>query len=319
MNSVRAWGWCIVIISGGASISLAVHHALTVEGMEEWVAWLYGGVPGLLAALLSHLVALQAKQRDVGWFVRLMTMAVMVGAMVINWAGVTEVIQAVAGKLAWLFSVVLDVTALLGLNAVLSPPAEGDSKGDKKGGGKADETPVPRQPRRPARPKPAPVTPPQPPVSPPPVTPEPVTPAVSPPATNSGAAVTPTPDDGGTGGHDEQPPVKLTEEQRVAHLRELLTIDPGATNKTLASYLGVNPRTVQRDIRNNAELAALREAAKSDSDAGGEEPAAAVEDDTSTGTAAPLRLVTPNPGPDFAPAVTPGEERHDALDAAVQG
>ncbi|WP_336214345.1 hypothetical protein [Nonomuraea sp. LPB2021202275-12-8] len=315
MNSVRAWGWFILLISGGASIALAVHHALTVEGMEPWVAWLYGGVPGLLAALLSHLVALQAKQRGVGWFVRTVTILVMVGAMAINWVGVTEAISAAAGKLDWLFSLVLDVTALLALNAVLSPPAEGDRKGDKKGDSKPTETAAPRQPRRPARTRRDPVTPPPPPVSPPHVVPPAVTPPVSPPATNPDAAVTPNPKRDDTDGQGEQPPVKLSEDERVSRLRELLIDNPAATNRELADALGVAPRTVQRDIGKHDDLTELRTSISGDSDAGGEEPAAEVSGDLSPGTGTSLRLVTH----DAALNVASVEERHDELDVAARG
>ncbi|MER5322348.1 hypothetical protein [Streptosporangium roseum] len=210
-SSLRRWSWAIVILSGGISMSLNVWHALVILKLPEGIAYVYGAGPILLSMGTSHVIALG-----------------MTGH------GDED-----------------DKTPSV------TPPAVTTTPNPSR------RNPAPRRPAvTPAAPVASPAVTPPAPVTPPAVTPAvPVVPAPSP---RPRPALSPPPgDDNPKGDKPRRPapspqqdgqgdtPPKLTKDQRILRLQELLTANPQATNEELAADVAVSVRQVQRDINDN--------------------------------------------------------------------
>jgi hypothetical protein len=114
-SDVKA-AWAVVIAMGGTSVTYQIFHAVVYGQMNLYLAILYGLVPTAVAALLSHIVATHKG----GWMLQALTFAVMLGAMALSVNSTGAVVHTAAGKLWWLFGLVLDAAALISLRVILS-------------------------------------------------------------------------------------------------------------------------------------------------------------------------------------------------------
>lgn len=114
-SDVKA-AWAVVVAMGSTSVTYQIYHAVVFGQMNLYLAILYGLVPTAVAALLSHIVATHKG----GWMLQALTFAVMLGAMALSVNSTGDVVHTAAGKLWWLFGLVLDAAALISLRVILS-------------------------------------------------------------------------------------------------------------------------------------------------------------------------------------------------------
>ena len=107
--------WLCLIIAGTTTVTFNVWNAFH-SGMVWPVAVLVGISPVALAMVVSHLVA----TCRAGNFLKTVTFAVMVGAMVLSVRATGVVVAPAEGKLWWLFGAVIDTAALVALQLLLS-------------------------------------------------------------------------------------------------------------------------------------------------------------------------------------------------------
>lgn len=108
--------WAVVIAMGGTSVTYQIFHAVVFGQMNVYLAVLYGLVPTAVAALLSHIVATHKGGR----FLQGLTFAIMLGAMALSINSTGDVVHTAAGRLWWLFGLVLDAAALVSLRVIFS-------------------------------------------------------------------------------------------------------------------------------------------------------------------------------------------------------
>lgn len=114
-SDVKA-AWAVVVAMGATSVTYQIYHAITIGQMNPYLAVLFGTVPTLTAALLSHIIAVHKG----GWVLQSITFAVMIGAMALSVNSTGAVVHTAAGRLWWLFGLVLDAAALVSLRVIFS-------------------------------------------------------------------------------------------------------------------------------------------------------------------------------------------------------
>ena len=121
MRSDRVAAWLVLAIAGTTMVSYNLWHGFHV-GMPFYLALLDGLVPVLLAMGLSHMVARR------GWFLKGVTILVMLGAMALSIRATGYGVSRATGNLWWLFGLVVDAAALVALQVILTsaadPPAD---------------------------------------------------------------------------------------------------------------------------------------------------------------------------------------------------
>lgn len=114
MRSDRIAAWLVLLVAGTTMVSYNLWHGFH-SGMPGYLALLDGTVPVLLALGLSHMVARR------GRFLKIVTLAVMVGAMVLSVRATGYGVRPATGGLWWLFGAVVDTAALVALQVILTP------------------------------------------------------------------------------------------------------------------------------------------------------------------------------------------------------
>jgi hypothetical protein len=114
-SDVKA-AWAVVVAMGATSVTYQIYHAITIGQMNPYLAVLFGTVPTLTAALLSHIIAVHKG----GWVLQAITFAVMGGAMALSINSTGAVVHTAAGRLWWLFGLVLDAAALVSLRVIFA-------------------------------------------------------------------------------------------------------------------------------------------------------------------------------------------------------
>lgn len=125
----RGWAMAVLVLAGLISVSFNVFHAFTATALPWPLALLYGFGPVTLAAMLSHVVAVQAAGREpVGRFRKVMTFALVLGGLALSYMATLDVlahavpdpISATAvNEPAVTFPIVVDLMALMALNELL--------------------------------------------------------------------------------------------------------------------------------------------------------------------------------------------------------
>ena len=119
MESTHARGaaWAVLAFAGSTMVSFNIWHALHGGIPQLPLAVLAGVVPVALAMGMSHIVAAYRAGR----FLRIVTFAVMVGAMVLSVRATGYVVRPAFGPLWWLYGAVVDSAALVALQVILAP------------------------------------------------------------------------------------------------------------------------------------------------------------------------------------------------------
>ncbi len=112
--------WMLLLSMGGISAWFNIQNS--VGKMELDLALGAGVAPVIAAMLSSHIVA---KRRNAGRWLRIVTFAVMCGAMALSTRAVGEVVRPADGVLWWLFGPVVDAAELIALHLLLSQAAAG--------------------------------------------------------------------------------------------------------------------------------------------------------------------------------------------------
>lgn len=116
----RPAAWAVLLGCGSTSLAFNIAHALGGDGgghLAVALAVLYGTAPVGAGMGLSHMAA----GFEGGWFLRVMTFAVMLGAMALSVGATAAVVAPVApGWLRWLFPMVLDAAALVALQVIIA-------------------------------------------------------------------------------------------------------------------------------------------------------------------------------------------------------
>lgn len=116
--SARRWGWAILLITGAISLVFNVAHALEAAAaahLHAGLGVLYGVAPVLVALMLSHLIGVQQSGRGK----RIVTGLVFVAALSLSVSAIAAVLWPIAGYGSYVFAIMLDVAALMGLGEVL--------------------------------------------------------------------------------------------------------------------------------------------------------------------------------------------------------
>ena len=116
-SSDRVAAWLVLAGAGTTMVSFNLWHAFHA-GMPGYLALLDGVAPVVLAMGMSHIV------RRRGWFLKIATVAVMLGAMALSVSATGEVVHPAVGHLWWLFGAVVDSAALVALQVILTPVPE---------------------------------------------------------------------------------------------------------------------------------------------------------------------------------------------------
>jgi hypothetical protein len=101
-------------------VSFNIWHALHGGIPQLPLAVLAGVVPVALAMGMSHIVAAYRAGR----FLKIVTFAVMAGAMVLSVRATGYVVRPAFGPLWWLYGAVVDSAALVALQVILAPAPE---------------------------------------------------------------------------------------------------------------------------------------------------------------------------------------------------
>jgi len=122
MESAHARGaaWAVLAFAGSTMVSFNIWHALHGGIPQLPLAVLAGVVPVALAMGMSHIVAAYRA----GGFLKVVTFAVMVGAMVLSVRATGYVVRPAFGPLWWLYGGVVDSAALVALQVILAPAPE---------------------------------------------------------------------------------------------------------------------------------------------------------------------------------------------------
>lgn len=126
-NHDRAAAWLVLIFAGATQVSFNIWHAIH-GGMPMWLAVLYGLAPVALAMGMSHVVAAYRG----GWFMKIVTFGVMLGAMVLSIRATGVVVKPATGAIWWLFGATVDTAALVALQVILSPESRAAAKAARK-------------------------------------------------------------------------------------------------------------------------------------------------------------------------------------------
>ena len=116
----RGAAWAVLAFAGSTMVSFNIWHALHGGIPQLPLAVLAGVVPVALAMGMSHIVAAYRA----GGFLRIVTFAVMVGAMVLSVRATGYVVRPAFGPLWWLYGGVVDSAALVALQVILAPAPE---------------------------------------------------------------------------------------------------------------------------------------------------------------------------------------------------
>ena len=116
----RAAAWAVLAFAGLTMVSFNIWHALHGGIPQLPLAVLAGVVPVALAMGMSHIVAAYRAGR----FLKVVTFAVMVGAMVLSIRATGYVVRPAFGPLWWLYGGVVDSAALVALQVILAPAPE---------------------------------------------------------------------------------------------------------------------------------------------------------------------------------------------------
>lgn len=127
----RPWATGVLVMSGAISLSFNVVHSLHTS-LAPPLALLYGGGPVMLAAMQSHVVAIQAARGElVGGWRKAFTFGLVIGALALSFLGiydllnhmVTDPIKATKGwnEPAILTPIVVDLMAIAALHELLRP------------------------------------------------------------------------------------------------------------------------------------------------------------------------------------------------------
>ena len=116
-SSDRVAAWLVLAGAGTTMVSFNLWHAFHA-GMPGYLALLDGIAPVVLAMGMSHIVARR------GWFLKIATVAVMLGAMALSVSATGDVVRPAVGHLWWLFGAVVDSAALVALQVILTPVPE---------------------------------------------------------------------------------------------------------------------------------------------------------------------------------------------------
>jgi hypothetical protein len=108
--------WLVLVMMGGTSVTFNVWHAVHSGRMLLPLALLAAVAPVFAAMGLSHIVA----THKCGWFMKAITVGVMLGAMALSAGAIAAVIAPVSMHLSWLFGGVLDAAALIALGVILT-------------------------------------------------------------------------------------------------------------------------------------------------------------------------------------------------------
>lgn len=223
----RIAAWLVLTFAGTTMVAFNMWHAIH-GGIWFPLAILYGLAPVVLAMGLSHMVAAYRG----GWFMKGVTFAIMVGAMVLSIRATGDVVKPASGDLWPLFGIVTDSAALLALQVILSPESRAAAKAARKTAANAEVAPQ-------SDPAGVSVAAPDVPLG---VTPD-VTLAVTPEVTTE---VTP-----------EAPPVVTPEEAPVVTPKRRRIVPASATNDELAELIlehaedipGLNPYRVNKILK----------------------------------------------------------------------
>jgi hypothetical protein len=128
----RIAAWLVLAFAGTTMVSFNMWHAIH-GGIVFMLAILYGLAPVVLAMGLSHMVAAYRG----GWFMKGVTFAIMLGAMVLSIRATGYVVKPASGNLWPLFGIVTDSAALLALQVILSPESRAAAKAARKAAGEA--------------------------------------------------------------------------------------------------------------------------------------------------------------------------------------
>ena len=116
----RSAAWAVLAFAGSTMVSFNIWHALHGGIPQLPLAVLAGVVPVALAMGMSHIVAAYRAGR----FLKIVTFAVMVGAMVLSVRATGYVVRPAFGPLWWLYGAVVDSAALVALQVILAPLPE---------------------------------------------------------------------------------------------------------------------------------------------------------------------------------------------------
>lgn len=116
----RGAAWAVLAFAGSTMVSFNIWHALHGGIPQLPLAVLAGVVPVALAMGMSHIVAAYRAGR----FLKVVTFAVMVGAMVLSVRATGYVVRPAFGPLWWLYGGVVDSAALVALQVILAPAPE---------------------------------------------------------------------------------------------------------------------------------------------------------------------------------------------------
>jgi hypothetical protein len=116
----RAAAWLVLAFAGGTMVTFNIWHALH-SGLPEWpLAVLVGVAAVVLVMGMSHLVAVHHG----GWFLKSVTFAAMIGAMILSVSATGYVVRPVLGPLWWLYGAVVDSSAMVALQVIMTPASQ---------------------------------------------------------------------------------------------------------------------------------------------------------------------------------------------------
>lgn len=127
----RRWATGVLVLSGVISLSFNTRHAFYATALPWPLALGYGAGPVLLAAMQSHVVALQAARGELvdGWR-KLFTFGLVVGALALSFLGIYDLLNhdvpnpfphAWFNLPAVLTPIVVDLMAIAALHELLRP------------------------------------------------------------------------------------------------------------------------------------------------------------------------------------------------------
>lgn len=127
----RRWATGVLVVSGAISLSFNTRHAFYATSLPWPLALGYGAGPVLLAAMQSHVVALQAARGELvdGWR-KFFTFGLVVGALALSFLGIYDLLNhdvpnpfphAWFNLPAVLTPIVVDLMAIAALHELLRP------------------------------------------------------------------------------------------------------------------------------------------------------------------------------------------------------
>jgi hypothetical protein len=116
----RTAAWVVLAFAAITMVAFNCFHALH-SGLPEWpLAVLVGVAPVILVMGMSHLVA----AHHGGWFLKGVTFAAMIGAMLLSVTATGYVVRPVLGPLWWLYGAVVDSSAMVALQVIMTPASQ---------------------------------------------------------------------------------------------------------------------------------------------------------------------------------------------------